>query len=104
LVFQQQQVLVPGRGRSYLFFIEVVMIELVLTDEQKNQWLNYETGYEQLHPNPEIIDYMKLHNYKYGEDWKCNKVTYRHPDIWHRWYTLTFDDDKVASTFLLKWS
>ena len=79
------------------------MIELVLTDEQQNQWLNYETGYEQLHPNHEIINYMTSHNYKYGKDWKCNKVT-EHFDTQYHWYTLTFNDDVTASTFLLKWS
>ena len=80
------------------------MIELVLTDEQQNQWLNYETGYEQLHPNHEIINYMTSHNYKYGEDWKCNKVTFQGPKILEHSYTLVFNDDQAASTFLLKWS
>ena len=80
------------------------MIELVLTDKQKNQWLNYETGYEQLHPNFEIIDYMTSHNYKYGEDWKCNKVTIPGPKISEHCYTLVFDNEKIASTFILKWT
>ena len=87
------------------------MIELVLTDKQKNQWLNYETGYEQLHPNFEIIDYMTSHNYKYGEDWKCNKIDWLGeegvaalPTVIQSYYTLTFSNYKIASTFILKWT
>jgi hypothetical protein len=81
------------------------MIEIQLTLEQRNQWLYYETGFEQLNPYPDIIDWMGEQGWRYRHDWNCIKrggigYTYFSPQSD---YFLQFNDEAMASAFLLKW-
>jgi len=71
--------------------------EIEVPDNMVHKWLYYETGFEQLHPNPDIIYWMEEQNYVYGRDWKVDTFTGR--DYW-----ITFPNKEIAALFLIKWS
>jgi hypothetical protein len=77
------------------------MTEVKLTKSQIQQLLYYETGFEQLHPDPAIIDWMEQQGWRYHNDWNCVRVD----NTWEErnYYKLVFADDEMASVFLLKW-
>lgn len=62
-------------------------------------WLYYETGFEQMHPVPEIQDWMAEQGYVYGKDWDCIRTE---PGMVG--YHLLFPDQDTATLFLLRWS
>ena len=74
----------------------MTVIEISL--DQFDNWLHYETGFEQCHPVPPIIEWMEKHGWEYYIDWACrldqNKLK----------YTLEFASEEMCSMFLLKWS
>jgi hypothetical protein len=57
--------------------------------------LYYETGFEQLHPFPNIIDWMEKRNYNYNTDWRVVKVD---PE-----WALCFAEKQVCELFALRW-
>jgi hypothetical protein len=75
----------------------VEVMRILLDHEQRAKWLYYETGFEQLHPVPEIHAWMEKQSYEYYKDWNCVKVF---NDV----YYLEFRDKETATMFLLKWS
>ena len=60
-------------------------------------WLEYETGYEQLHPKREIVFWMEDQGYRLGQDWR---IEVRPKGI----YYIYFNDTKTAEIFLMRWS
>lgn len=68
-------------------------------DNKLFDWLYYETGFEQLHPNIEIIEWMQDQGYTYQTDWFC-KLQARYSNM----YKLEFPTEYAAVLFLLRWS
>ena len=68
-----------------------------LDKDQQKKLLYYETGFEQLHPIPEVHDWMKERGLEYYKDWGCVKVF---NDV----YYLEFKDEKTATIFWLRWA
>lgn len=62
-----------------------------------HEWLYYETGFDQLHPKPEIVDSMLQLGYQYGSDWGCETFTNRQ---YHLWFTT----QDMMTAFQLAWS
>jgi hypothetical protein len=54
-----------------------------------HKWLYYETGFEQLHPIPDIVYVYNLH-------WKVNSFTGK--DYW-----IDFPNDEIAALFVARW-
>ena len=75
------------------------MKTIVVIGDRTNEWLYYETGFEQLHPIPDIIQWMEEQGWEYQRDWFCKKNFTKMLS-----YTLTFPTAEVATTFLLRWS
>jgi hypothetical protein len=74
---------------------------LKLTNAQIEQWLYYETGFEQLHPLPHIIDWMQQHGYRYHDDWQCvRRMTKTNRSGWE----LHFPNKQIQTMFVLRWS
>lgn len=67
-----------------------------------HEWLYYETGFEQLHPMPEIVDYMAQQGYQYGRDWGCVAET-PYQQLKTRAYTLWFKTQETQTAFQLGW-
>jgi hypothetical protein len=72
-------------------------------------WLEYETGYEQLHPRRDIVGKMADMGYEYGRDWICSRSIDNNAvedpisgyvNVKAR-YTLEFRDEQTATLFLL---
>ena len=76
-------------------------IKIELTEEQKSEWLYYETGFEQLHPVPPIHSWMESLGYQYQEDWFCSNDW---PNGNKKRYWLEFPNDEVATMFMIKFS
>ena len=74
---------------------------MILTTDQTDKWLYYETGFEQLHPHLEIIQWMKEQGYQYSRDWSCTrKVT----QTARANYALEFPNKEIQTMFVLRWS
>jgi hypothetical protein len=76
------------------------MIKFDLTPDQTADWLYYETGFEQLHPDPAIIYWMEEQGWDYRHDWDCGSDRKNYPTV----YYFTFKDEAMASAFLLRWA
>jgi hypothetical protein len=66
-------------------------------------WLEYETGYEQLHAKREIVWWMEEQGFRLGEDWRIElrpKGGVTRDNI----YYIHFNDTKTAEIFLMRWS
>lgn len=85
--------------------------------DRVNDLLYYETGFEQLHPWPEIVEWMTTQGYSYGRDWHCHKrgksPIYTHtvgmdpaaaPIGFETGYVLEFPNSEIMMLFLLRWS
>ena len=80
-------------------------ITLVLSTEQSHEWLYYETGFEQLHPIPDIVYYMEAQGYVYEVDWWCKQehVYLGAPvRIARDQYRFIFNTAEIAAKFLLR--
>jgi hypothetical protein len=78
------------------------MNTIVLTRAQVRELLYYETGFTQLHPNPEIYDWMVEQGYTYNVDWHVDHT----PSIDYSempYYTIVFNDEKIMTAFVLRW-
>jgi len=73
------------------------MIRVVLDDRLIKKLLYYETGFEQLHPVPEVHAWMESHGWEYYKDWNCTKLD-------HYEYGLEFRDKEMMTMFLLRWT
>ena len=70
---------------------------VTVPDDMIHKWLYYETGFEQLHPNPDIVYWMAEQGYAYNLHWKVYAFTPRN-------YRFVFPNDEIAALFLIKWS
>jgi hypothetical protein len=59
--------------------------------------LYYETGFEQLHPYPEIVDWMNERQYNYHDDWKVVRI--KEDNEW----AICFAQKQACELFVLKW-
>ena len=73
------------------------MKSIAVSDHKIADWLYYETGFEQLHPQLDIHEWMESLGYEYYRDWNCRRIDQDH-------YVLEFPSAEVASLFLLRWS
>jgi hypothetical protein len=71
--------------------------EIVVPDDMLHKWLYYETGFEQLHPKPDIVYWMSEQGYIYNLHWKLHTAT-------GKGYWIDFPNDEIAALFLMKWS
>lgn len=69
----------------------------VIPDNMINKLLYYETGFEQLHPIPEVYKWMASQGYVYEKDWQviANKSV---------GYYVKFPNDEIATLFVLRWA
>ena len=70
---------------------------ILLSSPEVHDVLYYETGFEQLHPLPSIIDWMEERDYSYQSDWKVVSVSPR------REWGICFKQEPACQLFLLKW-
>lgn len=77
------------------------MTEIKLTNSQCDEVLYYETGFEQLHPQLHIHDWMEEQGCRYREDWTVTRVD--HTFDQRSYWKLSFRDPKMAELFVLKW-
>jgi hypothetical protein len=63
--------------------------------------LYYETGFEQLHPLPEVLDWMTERSYNYDSDWKVVRVN-DNPANRSDW-AVCFNNKQACELFVLKW-
>ena len=77
------------------------MTEIKLNNVNRDDVIYYETGFEQYHPYPHIIQWIRDAGYEYHEDWKCIKVPHSFNE--RSYYKLEFATDEMASNFALKW-
>lgn len=70
---------------------------ILLTAPEAHEVLYFETGFEQLHPLPEIIIWMEEQGYKYHKDWSVVTVSQRHE------WAICLPNDKIAEMFMMKW-
>lgn len=78
---------------------------IILTGKDIDRVLYYETGFEQLHPFPQIHNWMKERGFEYYENWKVIRLggeTYRFGSLTTDWVIL-FEDEQIAEMFMLKW-
>lgn len=75
------------------------MIRIEIPEDQIDNWLHYETGFEQCHPAPPIIAWMEEHGWEYNVDWACKLDHATKPR-----YILEFTTEEMCSMFLLRWS
>jgi hypothetical protein len=68
---------------------------ILLSPDAAVKVLYYETGFEQLHPFPNIIDWMEERSYNYDKDWKVVRVD---PE-----WAICFADRQTCELFVLKW-
>ena len=74
------------------------MVEVITVPHNMTSvWLYYETGFEQLHPHPYIIDWMREQGYEYGVDWDVLKIHGRN-------YYIEFLNPEIVSLFVVKWT
>jgi len=71
--------------------------KIVVPDNLLHKWLYYETGFEQLHPHPDIVYWMSEQGYIYNLHWKLH--TFRGKGYW-----IDFPNDEIAALFLVRWS
>ena len=71
--------------------------EITIPDGKVHNWLYYETGFDQLHPTPDIVHWMTEQGYAYGIDWNVNSFTNRN-------YWITFPNSEIAALFVTRWS
>ena len=71
--------------------------DIVVPKDMIYKWLYYETGFEQLHPIPDIVHWMREQGYEYGSDWAVNTFTGTN-------YFITFPNKEIATLFVARWS
>jgi hypothetical protein len=75
---------------------------VILLDRTRvGEVLYYETGFEQLHPLPEVIDWMTERGYNYHHNWR---VVREDPDKGrHSDWALCFPNKEICELFVLRW-
>jgi hypothetical protein len=74
---------------------------IILDKEALGNLLYYETGFEQLHPLPEIHEWMEERDHDYGITWKVVRVD---PDrANHSDWAFCFNNAEIRDLFTLRW-
>jgi hypothetical protein len=74
---------------------------ILLSHSKVGEVLYYESGFEQLHPDPAIIDWMKERSYNYHHDWRVVRVD---PDKGNKSeWALCFPNKEICEMFVLRW-
>jgi hypothetical protein len=74
---------------------------IIVNGNTLGELLYYETGFEQLHPIPEIVEWMEERNYKYRQSWKVVRVDL---DKGNRSdWALCFNNSEIRDLFTLRW-
>jgi hypothetical protein len=74
---------------------------ILLSTEKAVTILYYETGFEQLHPYPEIIDWMRKRGHGYPYDWKVVRVDPNRANTSD--WAICFSNKQTCELFVLKW-
>jgi hypothetical protein len=72
-----------------------------LTPEQRDTLLFYETGFEQLEPLYEIVEWANEQGWRWRRDWICRR-SYWSFDHGQQ-YMLEFATQEMATLFTLRW-
>jgi hypothetical protein len=59
--------------------------------------LYYETGFEQMHAAPWVVDWMQDQGWHYGRDWGVIKKNHNEHEIW-------FNSDRAQTLFMMRWA
>lgn len=70
---------------------------ILLSGNDIQDVLYYETGFEQLHPIPPIHDWMSERGYVYRRTWNCVSATPM------KEWALCFADKEICELFIMKW-
>jgi hypothetical protein len=74
---------------------------ILLSGTKVGEILYYETGFEQLHPDPAIIDWMKERQYNYHKDWRVVRVD---SDLHKKSeWAICFPNKEILELFVLRW-
>lgn len=88
-------------SHSYKTWVGKVPYAIIIDRESMRDLLYYETGFEQLHPVPEIHQWMSERNYNYGMTWKVVRVD---PDRGRESdWAFCFDSTEIRDMFTLRW-
>lgn len=75
---------------------------IVLASSEVFKVLYYETGFEQLHPKPEVWDWMNDQGYTYKIDWRVGVApAIDHGELPYYWFE--FPNNEIMSLFALRW-
>jgi hypothetical protein len=74
---------------------------IILDRESIGEILYYETGFEQLHPMPQIHNWMDERDHDYGVTWKVVRVD---PDRANNSdWAICFNDEQIRNLFAMRW-
>ncbi len=86
---------------SYKTWVGKVPYAIILDRDSIGNLLYYETGFEQLHPLPEIHEWMELRDYDYGINWKVVRVDPNRANVSD--WAFCFDTAEMRDLFALRW-
>ena len=70
-----------------------------LTPEQRDTLLFFETGFEQLEPRYEVVEWADQQGWRWRRDWHCRRLS-----GWNgHQYVLEFATPEMATVFALRW-
>jgi hypothetical protein len=74
---------------------------IILDKESIGDLLYYETGFEQLHPMPEIHIWMEQRNHDYGITWKVVRVDPNRANLSD--WAFCFNTTEIRDMFAMRW-
>jgi hypothetical protein len=82
------------------------MVEIIdVPHNMLDNWLYYETGFEQLHAKVEVIDWMASLGYDYGTDFRVIRYTWDdHAFGKGQRYAIEFPNSEIAALFITRWT
>lgn len=81
---------------EYKTWIGAVPYVIVINLETVNDLLYYETGFEQLHPLPEIHKWMEERDHEYMVTWKAVRIDRKD-------WAICFNNSETRDLFALRW-
>lgn len=85
----------------YKTWVGKVPYVIVVDRDSIKDLLYYETGFEQLHPLPEVHEWMEQRNYQYGFNWKVVRVDPDRKNVSD--WAFCFDNPEIRDMFSLRW-
>lgn len=86
---------------SYKTWIGKIPYVIIVDSDKIHDLLYYETGFEQLHPLPEVHEWMKDRNYDYGINWKVVRVEPDRGKLSD--WAFCFETSEMRNMFALRW-